>query len=60
MPFTGVTTGWNTTLDGYLMNHLQVQRRRPPLPGRRTVVAAFTTDGWRDGLRWINRLYAEG
>ena len=25
-----------------------------------TVVAAFTTDGWRDGLRWINRLYAEG
>ena len=61
VPFTGATTGWNTTLDGYLMNPFEYNdaRDRLYLDGG-TVVAAFTTDGWRDGLRWINRLYAEG
>ncbi len=61
VPFTGATTGWNTTLDGYLMNPFEYNdaRDRLYLAGG-TVVAAFTTDGWRDGLRWMNRLYAEG
>ena len=61
VPFTGATTGWNTTLDGYLMNPFEYNdaRDRLYLDGG-TVVAAFTTDGWRDGLRWMNRLYAEG
>ena len=61
VPFTGATTGWNTTLDGYLMNPFEYNdaRDRLYLDGG-NVVAAFTTDGWRDGLRYMSRLYDEG
>ena len=61
VPFTGATTGWRTTLDGYLMNPFEYNDGvdRLYLDGG-NVVAAFMSNGWRDGLRYMNRLYGEG
>ena len=61
VPFTGATTGWRTTLDGYLMNPFEYNDGvdRLYLDGD-NVVAAFMSNGWRDGLRYMNRLYGEG
>ena len=60
-PFSGAITGWNATVDGYLMNPFEYNDGRDRLyldSGK--VMAAFTSSGWRDGLRYMNKLYNEG
>ena len=59
--YTGATTGWRTTVDGYLMNPFEYNDGGDRLyVDGGNIVAAFTSSAWRDGLRYMNRLYAAG
>jgi putative aldouronate transport system substrate-binding protein len=62
---SGATTSWRTNLDGYLMNAFTYNDSQDPngrlmIDENGTVWAPYVTEEWRDGLRWINKLYNEG
>jgi putative aldouronate transport system substrate-binding protein len=69
IPLSGtreVNGGWRAQLDSYIMNSF-VYNDRVTSNGSRhliledgTVKAAFTEPGWQEGLRYLNKLYAEG
>ncbi|MBO9608295.1 MAG: extracellular solute-binding protein [Paenibacillaceae bacterium] len=62
IPFAGATTGANTEIEGFLMNaftnydkgnhYLQI------VGGK--LQPAFTQPGFKDGLKYLHKLYAEG
>lgn len=60
IPLSSDTTGWNSEYDLYFMNAFLLN------PGNRMVVndgkidATYNKPEWREGLRYLNRLYNEG
>lgn len=63
IPLAGATTGWNTNLDGFLMNPFAYSERS--FNGNNeflmlqdgAISSVVDTEGWRDGLRYLKRLY---
>ena len=58
--------GWHSPIDEFLMNSFIYNDTVTPNGARHlvledgTVKAAFTEDGWREGLRYLHKLYSEG
>lgn len=64
IPLAGATTGWNTNIDGFLMNpfvfsEFTGQNRYFEINDG-VISANANTEGFREGLRYLNRLYAAG
>ena len=57
---------WNSQLDAYIMNAFVYNDRISPNGARHlildngTIKAAFTDPGWKEGLKYLNKLYSEG
>ena len=49
--------GWDTTLEGFLM---QAFSKTDVYVDKGTVKVGYNSDGWREGLRYLKKLYAEG
>jgi putative aldouronate transport system substrate-binding protein len=69
IPLSGTTFtngGWHSPIDQFLMNSFIYNDTVTPNGARHliledgTIKAAFTEDGWREGLRYLNKLYSEG
>lgn len=61
VPMSGATTGWNAQPDGFLMNpFIYNDGNNRLILENGKVSAAFTDPAWREGLRYMNRLYSEG
>ncbi len=64
IPFAAASTGWNTNIDGFLMNpfafaeFLGSNRYLDMNDGVISTVA--NTEGWREGLRYLKRMYDAG
>ena len=67
IPLSGASSGWNASLDGFIMNAFvytngqisgEVANRVYAENG--TVKAAFALPAWKDGLLYMNDLYNEG
>ncbi|MEM7133844.1 MAG: extracellular solute-binding protein [Chloroflexota bacterium] len=60
----GATTGWNTNLDGFLMQPFvyseQFNNNRYLVVENGTIFPAVTTDGWQEGVRYLKTLYDAG
>ena len=68
IPLAGATTGWNTNIDGFLMNPFAfselystaaVSNRFLDMNDN-VISTVANTEGYREGLRYLNRLYSEG
>lgn len=60
-PFSTCINSWNNELDLTLMNSFVFNPGEPYLFNQDgTVTAAYMTDGWREGAKWLADLYAEG
>ena len=64
IPMAAATTGWNTNLDGFLMNPFvftEFKGNNQFFQFEDGVVSTtVTTEGYREGLRYLNKLYAAG
>ena len=61
IPFSGAATGWMTNIDTFVMNAFIYNDAIDRLNlVNETVIPAFTQPEWREGLRYLNRLYSEG
>ncbi|MEM7535729.1 MAG: extracellular solute-binding protein [Chloroflexota bacterium] len=64
IPFAAATTGWNTNIDGFLMQPFvfseQFNNNRYLILKDGSISPAITTEGWREGLRYIKKLYDNG
>ena len=62
IPFSGAITGWNNSVDTFLMNAFIYNDRGSGYLNvvNDAVVPAFTQPEWRDGLTFFHRLYREG
>jgi putative aldouronate transport system substrate-binding protein len=70
IPLVGATEGWHAEIDGFLMNAFAFNETSTELdPARRRrvfvspsgkVEASFVTPGWKKGLEYLHKLYAEG
>lgn len=62
IPFAGAVDGWSTELPGMFMNAFEYfdgdESYVEYVDGKVRFVA--DSDGWREGLRYVNRLYTEG
>lgn len=60
VPLSSDIDGWNSEYDLYFMNSFELN------PGNRLVVnngkveATYAKEEWREGLRYLNKLYSEG
>ena len=58
--------GWHSPIDEFLMNSFVYNDLVTPNGARHlmledgTIKASFTQDGWREGLRYLHKLYSEG
>lgn len=61
IPLAGATTGWNTNLDGFLMNPFvyseQFNNNRYMVLENGSISPVVNSEGWRDGLRYLKQLY---
>lgn len=60
-PLVGSTNGWMTDVSGFLMNPFILNDGNDRLNlvnGK--LEPAYVQEGWREGLRYLNRLYQEG
>ena len=61
IPLAAATTSWNTNLDGFLMQPFefseQFNNNRYLVLRNGEVSSAVTTEGWREGLRYLKKLY---
>ena len=61
IPFTGAATTLAIVLEGYLMDSFEYNHAGEQFNiGDGRISAAFTSDTWRQGLRLLNGLYAQG
>ncbi|MBB3112149.1 putative aldouronate transport system substrate-binding protein [Paenibacillus phyllosphaerae] len=64
IPLAGAVGGWNTEIEGFLMNSFIYNPQGTGQTGMMLdngkVVAAFTQEKWKAGLDYMNRLYSEG
>lgn len=61
IPLSAVTSGSGTQLDGFLMNPFQLIAENTKLyVDNGTVKYAPVQDGYKEGLKYLNKLYAEG
>ncbi|MDM8529187.1 extracellular solute-binding protein [Anaerolineales bacterium HSG24] len=64
IPLASATNRWNTNLDGFMMAPFvyseQFNNNRYLLLEDGTISSAINTDGWREGLRYLNRLHEAG
>lgn len=61
IPLSTVTSGSGVQIDGFLMAPFQLTPETDKLYVDNAVVTyAATTDGYREGLKYLNKLYAEG
>ena len=64
IPLAAATTGWNTNLDGFLMNPFvyseQFNNNRYLVLEDGIISAVVDTEGWREGLKYLNKLYNAG
>mgnify|MGYP001204728500 CR=1 FL=1 len=60
IPLVGATKGWNTNLDGFLMQpfiYSEQFNHKYLILEDGVIDDAVTQDGWREGLRYLNRLF---
>lgn len=64
IPLAGAVGGWNTEIEGFLMNSFIYNPMGSTQTGmmldQGKVVAAFIQDPWKEGLAYMKRLYSEG
>ncbi len=61
IPLSTVTSGAGTQIDGFLMNPFQLTSENNKLyVDNGTVTFAPVQEGYKEGLKWLNRLYEEG
>ncbi|MBV7329213.1 extracellular solute-binding protein [Chloroflexi bacterium TSY] len=64
IPLAAATTGWNTNLDGFLMNPFifseQFNNNRYLILENGQISSIVDQEGWRDGLAYLKRLYDAG
>lgn len=61
IPLSTVTSGAGTQIDGFLMNPFQLTSENDKLYVDNGVVTyAPVQDGYKEGLKYLNKLYAEG
>ncbi len=64
IPFAAAATGWNTNIDGFLMNpfaYTEFLGSNRYLEMNDGVISAVAnTEGWREGLRFLKRMYDAG
>lgn len=62
IPLITYEKGWNTSpISGYLMNpFVYTQPSNYTYLDNGKINTAYTQDGWKDGLMWLNKLYNEG
>ena len=62
----GANSGWQAQIDSYIMNSFVYNDRITPNGARHLILdggivkAAFVQDGWKEGLKYLNKLYSEG
>ncbi len=64
IPFAAAATGWNTNIDGFLMNpfvYTEFLGSNRYLEMNDGVISAVANaEGWREGLRFLKRMYDAG
>lgn len=68
IPLAAATTGWNPTIDGFLMNPFVFSEFTGQNPGPNrffemndgVISQNVTSEGYREGLRYLNRLFEAG
>ena len=70
IPLSGAVDNWHTNIDGFIMNAFTYNNSegftfsptdaRLMVDGKGKVWAPYVTEEWRDGLRYLNKLYREG
>ncbi len=64
IPLAGATTGWNTNIDGFLMNPFAFSeflgQNRYFEINEGVISTTANTEGFREGLHYLNQLYAAG
>jgi len=63
IPLASAINGWNTTADNFIMNSFEYNsgaRNGWLALDNGKVYAAYTTNGWKEGLKYLKRLYSEG
>lgn len=63
IPFAAAATGGNTNLDGFLMNpfvYSEQFNNRYLMMEDGVIAPAINTEGWREGLRYLNQMYQAG
>ncbi len=64
VPLSGALTGWNSNIDGFLMNSF-IYNGKINNPNRMylekgKVVVPYNKPEWKEGLKYLHKLYAEG
>lgn len=60
IPMVGSTQSWFATVDDFIMNAFTYQDSNNLYVKDHKISASYTTPEWREGLRFLNKLYAEG
>ncbi|CAM3654774.1 extracellular solute-binding protein [Marinicrinis lubricantis] len=60
IPMVGSPHSWFAGVDDFIMNAFTYQDSDNLYVKDDQIVAAFTTPEWREGLRYLNKLYSEG
>lgn len=64
IPLAGSPKGWNTYIGGFLMSSFILDQTFGTNPGEYfqngKVTVSFDKPEWKEGLRYLNRLYSEG
>lgn len=64
IPLAGATTGWNTNLDGFLMQPFvfseQFNNNRYLVLENGVISSVVDTEGWREGLQYLQTFYSNG
>ena len=67
IPLSGASSGWNASVDGFIMNafvytngHISGEVANRVYAENGTVKAAFALPAWKDGLLYMNDLFNEG
>nr|WP_144923509.1 ABC transporter substrate-binding protein [Paenibacillus bovis] len=64
IPLAGATTGWNMNIENFLMNSFiftnKTTSNRMIFNEEGEIDVVFNKDGWREGLKYLNKLYSEG
>ncbi|MFC5464581.1 ABC transporter substrate-binding protein [Lederbergia graminis] len=63
IPFAAATTGWNSQIDNFLMNSFVYTNKATNsymMLENGKIDVSFTQPGWKEGLKFMNRLYEEG